>query len=33
MWSIQMEAYGGPAQPSPTVGQCLNGGYGWLEVE
>jgi hypothetical protein len=28
-WSIQM----GPAQPSPTIGQCLNGGYGWLEVE
>lgn len=28
MWSIQMEAYGGPAQPSPTIGQCLNGGYG-----
>ena len=20
------EAYGGPAQPSPTIGQCLNGG-------
>ena len=33
MWSIQMEGYGGPAQPSPTIGQCLNGGYGWLEVE
>jgi hypothetical protein len=32
-WSIQMEGYGGPAQPSPTIGQCLNGGYGWLEVE
>jgi hypothetical protein len=25
--------YGGPAQPSPTIGQCINGGYGWLEVE
>ena len=24
-WSIQMEGYGGPAQPSPTIGQCLNG--------
>jgi hypothetical protein len=24
---------GGPAQPSLTIGQCLNGGYGWLEVE
>ncbi len=20
-------------QPSPTIGQCLNGGLGWLEVE
>jgi hypothetical protein len=28
-----MEGYGGPAQPSPTIGQCLNGGYGWLEIE
>src|SRR5258706_1612476 len=28
-----MEGYGGPAQPSPTSGQCLNGGLGWLEVE
>jgi len=28
-----MEGYGGPAQPSPTIGQCLNGGLGWLEVE
>jgi len=27
-WSIRMEGYGGPAQPSPTIGQCLNGGYG-----
>ena len=25
-WSIRMEGYGGPAQPSPTIGQCLNGG-------
>lgn len=32
-WSIQMEGYGGPAQPSPTIGQCINGGYGWLEVK
>jgi hypothetical protein len=31
--SIRMEGYGGPAQPSPTIAQCLNGGYGWLEVE
>jgi hypothetical protein len=28
-----MEGYGGPAQPSPTIGQCLNGGLAWLEVE
>jgi hypothetical protein len=33
LWSIQMEVYGGPAQPSPTIGQCLNGEYGWLEVK
>jgi hypothetical protein len=32
-WSIRMEGYGGSAQPSPTIGQCLNGGPGWLEVE
>jgi hypothetical protein len=25
--------YGGPAQPSPTITQCLNGGYGWLQVK
>src|ERR1700730_14469240 len=30
-WSIRMEGFGGPAQPSPTIGQCLNGGLGWLE--
>ena len=33
LWSIRMEAYGGPAQPSPTISQCFNGGLGWLEVE
>jgi len=33
LWSIQMEAYGGPAQPSPTIGHCLNGGYSCLEVK
>lgn len=32
-WSIRMEGFGGPAQPSPTIGQCLNGGLLWLEVE
>src|SRR5260370_37481658 len=30
-WSIRMEGYGGPAQPSPTIGECLNGGGGWGE--
>ena len=32
-WSIRMEGYGGPSQPSPSIGQCLNGDLGWLEVE
>jgi hypothetical protein len=32
LWSEQMEGFGGPARPSPTIAQCLNGGYGWLEV-
>jgi hypothetical protein len=31
-WSLQMEGYGGPAQPSPTIGRCISGGYGFLEV-
>jgi len=32
-WSLRMEGFGGPAQPSPTIAQCLNGGLGWIEVE
>src|ERR1700722_5765409 len=32
-WSLRMEGFGGPAQPSPTIAQCLSGGYGWLEVK
>lgn len=32
-WSVRMEGYGGPAQPAPTIGQCLNGHLSWLEVE
>src|SRR5213079_3689330 len=32
-WSIRMQAFGGAAQPSPTIAQCLNGGYGWMEIE
>ena len=31
-WSIRMEGYGGPAQPSPTIAQCIHGGLGWLDV-
>jgi hypothetical protein len=31
-WSVRMEGYGGAAQLSPTIAQCLNGGLGWLEV-
>jgi hypothetical protein len=33
LWSEQMEGFGGPSQPSPTIAQCLNGGYGWLQVK
>ena len=32
LWSAQMEGFGSPAQPSPTIAQCLNAGYRWLEV-
>jgi hypothetical protein len=32
-WAVQMEGYGGPAQPSPTIEQCINGGLGWLQLE
>lgn len=32
-WSVRMEGYGDPAQPSPMIGVCLNGGLRWLEVE
>jgi hypothetical protein len=28
MWSD-----GGPAQPSPTIGQAIKGGFPWLEVK
>jgi hypothetical protein len=30
---LPRHGYGGPAQPSPTIGQCINCGLGWLEVE
>jgi hypothetical protein len=32
-WSVRMEGYGGPAHPSPTIGQCINGGLDWIEVK
>ncbi|WP_458756655.1 hypothetical protein ACSVBT_12810 [Afipia sp. TerB] len=31
-WNERMWCDGGPAQPSPTIGQALNAGYRWLEV-
>jgi hypothetical protein len=33
LWSELQEGFGGPAQPSPTIAQCLNVGYGWLQVK
>ena len=27
------QPHGGPAQPSPTIGQAINGGFPWLEVK
>jgi hypothetical protein len=32
-WNEKMWSDGGPAQPSPTIGQAINGGFGWLEVK
>ena len=31
-WTKRMLAFRGPAQPSPTLGDALNGGYLYLEV-
>jgi hypothetical protein len=31
-WNYRMLGYRGPAQPSPTIGDALNAGYGYLEV-
>jgi hypothetical protein len=31
-WNRRMLAFKGPAQPSPTLGDALNAGYGYLEV-
>lgn len=33
VWSAQMEGYGGPAQPSPTIEQAVSAGYIYLEVK
>jgi hypothetical protein len=32
-WNERMWSDGGPAQPSPTIGQAINGGFPWLEAE
>jgi hypothetical protein len=29
----RLQGYGGTAQRSLTIGKCLNGGLGWLEIE
>jgi hypothetical protein len=31
-WSKRMLAFKGPAQPSPSIADALNAGYGYLEV-
>jgi hypothetical protein len=31
-WNDRMLGYQGPAQPSPTIGDALNAGCGYLEV-
>jgi hypothetical protein len=31
-WNKRMLRFRGPAQPSPTLGDALNAGYGYLEV-
>jgi hypothetical protein len=32
-WNERMWSDGGPAQPSPTIGQAINGGFPCLEVK
>jgi hypothetical protein len=32
-WNEKMWSDGGPAQPSPNIGQAINGGFRWLEVK
>ena len=31
-WNMRMLGFKGPAQPSPTLGDALNAGFGYLEV-
>jgi hypothetical protein len=32
-WNERMWSDGGPAQPSPTIGRAITGGFPWLEVK
>jgi hypothetical protein len=32
-WNLRMKGCGGPAQPSPLLGDALNAGYRYLEVK
>jgi hypothetical protein len=32
-WNMRMLGFQGPAQPSPTLGDALNAGFGYLEVK
>lgn len=31
-WNERLWANGGPADPSPTIDQAINGGFPWLEI-
>ncbi|MET4035718.1 hypothetical protein ABIB94_007419 [Bradyrhizobium sp. JR7.2] len=32
-WNERMWSVGEPIDPSPTIDQAINGGYGWLQIE
>ena len=32
-WNARMLGFQGPAQPSPTLGDAINAGFGYLEVK
>ncbi|QHO78958.1 hypothetical protein ACH79_20495 [Bradyrhizobium sp. CCBAU 051011] len=32
-WNFRLRGYGGPAQPSPVIGDALNAGFRYLEVK